>query len=158
MLPLLLGAGYAADHPFHVGVIEIEHNAGEKSLELSCKLFTDDVEKALSNRFKTAVDLTSPARHAAMDSLVARYLQENLSFTMGGQRMTGKYLGFEQDKEAVYVYWEYGSVTAFTSLQATCSLLYETFGDQINIFHVTVRGERKSSKLNNPDRQIEFKF
>lgn len=157
-LPLLLGAGVRVDHPFHVGVVEAQHNAGEKTLEVSCKFFTDDFEKGLGNRFRTPIDLINPARHTSMDSLVARYVRENLTFTVGGKRIFGKYIGFEQEKEAVYAYIEYPEVVSVDVLQADCSMLYETFEDQINIFHITVRGQRKSSKLSYPARQIEFRF
>ena len=34
-------------HPIFVSVTEIEHNAVEKTLEISCKLFVDDFEKSL---------------------------------------------------------------------------------------------------------------
>lgn len=158
LIPFLIGAGKPTDHPFHVGVIEIQHNASAQSMEVSCKLFTDDFEKGLNNRFKTPIDLISPARHAAMDSLVARYVREHLSLSVGGKLIIGKYLGYEQEKEAVYVYVEYAGVSAVSAIEAGCSLLYETFEDQINIFHVTVRGQRQSSKLNNPAHQIGFRF
>ena len=158
LIPLLMGAGKPVDHPFHVGVIEIQHNSASQSLEISCKLFTDDFEKGLNNRFKTPIDLINPVRHSSMDSLVARYIRENFSLHIGEKRYVGKYLGFEQEKEAVYVYVEYPEIASVNGLQADCSILYETFEDQINIFHVTMRGERKSSKLNNPARQIEFRF
>ena len=158
LIPLLMGAGKPVDHPFHVGVIEIQHNSASQSLEISCKLFTDDFEKALNNRFKTPIDLISPARHLSMDSLVARYVRENFSLQIGEKRFMGRYLGFEQEKEAVFAYVEYPEVASISGLQAQCSLLYETFEDQINIFHVTMGGERKSSKLSNPARRIEFRF
>ena len=32
-------------HPIFVSVTEIEHNAKDKTLEISCKIFTDDLEK-----------------------------------------------------------------------------------------------------------------
>ena len=35
-------------HPFFVSVTEINHNAGDKNLEISCKIFTDDFEAALA--------------------------------------------------------------------------------------------------------------
>ena len=46
LLALVLTSAKApALHPFHVSVVEIEHNAEDKSLEISCKIFTDDFEK-----------------------------------------------------------------------------------------------------------------
>ena len=37
----------AAVHPFYVSVTEINQNAAEKSLEISCKFFADDFEQTL---------------------------------------------------------------------------------------------------------------
>ena len=48
------------NHPIYVSVTEIEHNAKEKTLEISCKIFTDDFEKALKATYKTYVDLLKP--------------------------------------------------------------------------------------------------
>lgn len=153
-----LGAGPRADHPFHVGVVTIDHNTAERSVELTCKLFTDDFENALRKHFNVPVDLASTSRHAAMDTLIARYLREELVLTINGKKLAGNYLGFEQDKEAVYAYVEYPGISKPTSLQADCGLMYGFFDDQVNIFHVTVGGQRKSSKLNYPNRQITFEL
>jgi len=146
------------DHPFHVGVVEIEHNAAERSLELSCKLFTDDFENALRTRFQVPINLSDPARQKAMDSLVSRYIQEQLVLSVNGKRLAGRYLGYEQDKEAIYAFIEFPAQPKPTQLSAQCGLMYDQFTDQINIFHVTVEGRRQSSKLNYPAREIEFRF
>ncbi|MFM7672559.1 MAG: DUF6702 family protein [Bacteroidota bacterium] len=154
----LLSATQKEEHPFHVGVVEIEHNATDHTLEVSCKLFTDDFENALRTRFKVAVDLSAPARKVAMDSLVAAYMRQQLKLSVNGKKVNGTYLGFEQDKEAIYAYIEYPDLGKPISLKADCGLMYEQFTDQINIFHVTVGGKRQSSKLGYPDRLIEFRF
>ncbi len=80
-LPLvsLLMAGRPVPHPFHVSVIEVNHNAADKTLEISCKIFTDDFEKILAKNYKTKVDLINPADKAPMDSLVKKiHLQPSL--------------------------------------------------------------------------------
>ena len=40
-------------HPFFVSVTEMNHNAKDKTLEISCKLFADDFEKGLEQVYKT---------------------------------------------------------------------------------------------------------
>src|SRR6476661_2375693 len=39
--------GAGAPHPFHVSTTEINHNATDKTLEISCRIFTDDFESCL---------------------------------------------------------------------------------------------------------------
>ena len=37
-------------HPFFVGVTEVQHNAKDKTLEVSVKLFAEDLEKTLDRK------------------------------------------------------------------------------------------------------------
>ena len=45
---ILLTPSSGTHHPIYVSVTEIEHNAKDKTLEISCKIFTDDFEKTLA--------------------------------------------------------------------------------------------------------------
>src|SRR6267378_1432289 len=57
--------GVGGFHPFHVSVVEVNHNAADKTFEISCKIFTDDLEKVLAQNYKTRVDLINPPNKAA---------------------------------------------------------------------------------------------
>lgn len=152
-------AGFGSGlHPFHVSVIEIEHNPAEKTLEISCKIFTDDFEKILAKNYKTKVDLINPPDKNAMDSLVKRYLFSHLSVRANGKPVALTYIGFENDKEAVYGYIEGANVTAPGSVQVTTNIMFDQFDDQMNIIHVKSGGERKSTKLNYPDKEAVISF
>ena len=75
----------ATFHPFHVSVTEIEHNAGDKTMEISCKIFTDDFESILAKNYKTKVDLINPPNKSAMDTLVKKYILSHLSIKANGK-------------------------------------------------------------------------
>ncbi len=145
-------------HPFHVSVIEISHNATGKSLEITCKIFTDDFEKVLSRNYTTKVDLIKPENRDPMDSLVKKYVTSHLIVQAGGKPLSLSYLGFENDKEAAYAYLEATGIAELKKIQLTCTIMYDLFDDQINIFHVHVNGNRKSTKLNYPDSVTSLEF
>lgn len=145
-------------HPFHVSVTEITHNAPEKTLEISCKIFTDDFEKVLAKNYKTKVDLINPPNKAAMDSLVKKYIFSHLSIKANGRPVQFSYLGFENDHEAAYGYIEVQNIPSLTRLDISTSVMYDMFDDQMNIFHVIVNGNRKSTKLNYPDKEAVLSF
>ncbi|MBM3416156.1 MAG: hypothetical protein FJY20_06850 [Bacteroidetes bacterium] len=145
-------------HPFHVSVIEINHNAADKTLEISCKIFTDDFEKALAKNYKTKVDLINPPDKAKMDTLVKRYLFSHLSIKANGKPVRYNYLGFENDHEAAYGYIEVPDVPSVNKFDISASILYDMFDDQMNIFHVIVSGNRKSTRLNYPDKETVVSF
>ncbi|MBK8953406.1 MAG: hypothetical protein IPM85_15245 [Chitinophagaceae bacterium] len=148
----------ATVHPFHVSVTEIEHNEKEKTLQISCKIFTDDFETILARNYKTKVDLVNPANRAAMDTLVKKYLLSHLSVRMNNKPVHFSYLGFEHEKEAVYGYVEAENVITAGKIEIISTILYDMFDDQVNIFHVKAGGGRKSSKLNYPDKELKIEF
>ena len=45
--------GFVSLHPFHVSTTEINQNAKDKILEISCRIFTDDFESILEKNYKT---------------------------------------------------------------------------------------------------------
>ena len=68
------------------------------------------------------------------------------------------YLGFENDQEAAYGYIEVSDVISVNKFDISTSIMYDLFDDQMNIFHVTVDGKRKSTKLNYPDKEAVISF
>jgi len=155
---LARGRPVPSPHPFHVSVIEINHNAADKTLEISCKIFTDDFERVLAQNFKTKVDLISPPDKSKMDTLVKKYLLANVVLKADGRPVRMNYLGYEHETEAAYSYIEVPGITSVRSLEITNSILYDLFDDQIGIMHVVVGGNRKSTKLNYPDKTATLNF
>ena len=145
-------------HPFHVSVVEINHNAVNKTLEISCKIFTDDFEKVLTQNYKTRVDLINPPVKSAMDTLVKKYIFSHVSLSIDGVPARLSYVGFERESEAVYGYVQVDNIPSVKKLDINNKLMYDLFADQINIIHVIVGGNRKSTKLDYPETQAEFSF
>jgi hypothetical protein len=148
----------AVMHPIYVSVAEIEYNAKGKTLEVSCKLFTDDFEKALRSAYKTNVDLINPHNRAAMDKLINDYVQKHFTVTLDGRLVTLKYLGYEQIEEGVYSYYEATGIKEPKNIQIFNTLLYANQEQQMGLMHVTVNDSRKSTKLNNPDSRATLNF
>jgi len=157
---VLSSAGLPTFHPFHVSVVEINHNATEKTLEISCKIFTDDFEKVLVQNYKTKVDLTNPpsADRKEMDSLVKKYIFSHLAVSVDGKPGALSYLGFEKDAEAVYSYVQVDNVGSVKKVELINKLMHDMFTDQVNIIHVIVKGERKSTKLDYPATAAKIEF
>jgi len=145
-------------HPFHVSVVEINHNAAEKTLEISCKIFTDDFEKVLAQNYKAKVDLINPPNKAAMDTLVKKYISSHLSLIADGKPVKFSYIGFERESEAVYSYAQVDNIASVKKIIVTNKLMQDLFTDQINLVHVIVGGNRKSTKLDYPETQAVVEF
>lgn len=151
-------------HPFHVSVVEITHNATDKTLEISCKIFTDDFEKVLTKNYppdangKTKIDLINPTDRKAMDTLVKKYIKAHLSISADGKAVSFSYVGFEHESEAIYGYVQVDNIATVKKVDVTDKLMHDMFDDQINLIHVIVGGERKSTKLDYPNTAASFSF
>lgn len=146
------------NHPFYVSVTEINHNAGDKNLEVSCKIFTDDFETALTKMSGSKVDLFNPKDKAEVEKRIASYLKKHLVIKLDGKPVILEFVGFERENEAVWSYLQVSNTVAPKKMEINNDLLYDAFDKQINLMHVSVGGNRKSTKLNYPDASVSFQF
>ena len=146
-------------HPLHLSVAEINHNADDLSLEISCKLFTDDFEKVLrQNNPGRKIDLINPADRQAMVALVNDYMRRNLVIKVDGKPAVFECLGFEQEEDATYSYFQVFGIGSVKKIEIQNTILFDLFTDQANINHVIVGGKRKSNKLDQPLKYAVFQF
>jgi hypothetical protein len=148
----------ATTHPIYVSVTEIQHNAKDKTLEISCKIFTSDFEAILKSKTKSKVNLLQPADKTLMESLVNQYIQQHLKIKVDGNLKPMEFLGYEQNEDAIQSFFEINDVAALKKIDVQDDILYEYKSEQISIIHVVVNGNRKSTKLVNPDNSVSLNY
>lgn len=145
-------------HPFYISVTEINHNGKDKTLEISCKIFADDMEATLKQNYKTAVDLTSEKQQALANNFIKEYISRHLKLSAEDKALLLNYVGFEKESEAVYCYFEVSNISAVKNLKIENTILHDFTPQQINIMHVTVNGKRQSIKLDAGQKEARFVF
>jgi hypothetical protein len=145
-------------HPFYISITEINNNAKDKTLEISCKMFAEDLEETLNKNYKTEVDLSLAKDKAALDKFIPDYVNRHFSLVVDGKPVKLNYVGYEKDKESAYSYFQVDNVPSLKRLDVNNSLLHDFNQDQINIVHVVVNGKRQSTKLDFPSKQASFSF
>jgi hypothetical protein len=148
----------SAMHPFYVSVTEINHNSKEKAIEISCKIFIDDMEAALKQNYQRPVDLANASHKEQNDKLITQYISSKLNINPDGKPARLNYIGYEKDSESVFCYFEIREVGNLKKLDVTNSILQDITDKQINIMHITVNGQRKSYKLDYPNKKASFTF
>lgn len=146
-------AGNTDKHPLHLSSTELNYNLKTRTIEVSCRIFTDDFEDIISKKYKVKADLSADAKHKEMDRLVNQYISAHLQLAANGKILPLNYIGFEKDNEAVVVYLESAKIMNIVKLETTSTVLYDLFDDQTNIFHLTLKGNRHSFKLTYPDKK-----
>jgi hypothetical protein len=145
-------------HPFYVSVTEINHNPKEQTLEVSCKMFSEDLEDILKKNYKTAVDLTAQKQQPQNEKMIQDYISKHLVIQANGKALKLNFIGFEKEAESVYCYFETEKINGVKKLDVTDSILQDFSDKQINIIHVMVNDNRKSQKLDYPDKLASFSF
>jgi len=145
-------------HPIYVSVTEIQHNAKDKSLEVSCKIFTGDFENILKSKTKSKINLLQPSDKKQMEFLVNQYIQQHLKIKVDGVLKSMEFLGYEQNEDAVQSYFEIENVANLKKIDVQDDILYEYKSEQISIIHLVVNGNRKSTKLLNPESSFSLSY
>lgn len=146
----------ASLHPYYVSTTEIRVNSTQKTINLSCKMFTDDLQDALSTLYKVPVELQK--RNAKADSLLNIYIKERMEIMIGEEKVNFQYLGYEIEEENTWCYFESTFRSAEKSVKVKASILYESFDSQTNFIHCFFDNDKKSFKLVNPNREAAFAF
>lgn len=158
MVQWLMTGMVAVLHPFYVSVIEINHNTKESSVEISVRIFTEDLEKTLQKHTIGKVDMINPPDKVFLDKQISSYISQRIKLKVNGQPITLQYIGHEIQKESAWSYFEVTKIPDVSLLEVDCSLLYDYEKSQTNIFHVKSKGVEKSYKLDFPASSTSFAF
>lgn len=145
-------------HPLYISVTEINHNAKDKTLEISCKIFTNDLEATLEKSAHVKVDVSDQKNKQETNKLIADYVSRHLQLKVDGRGIALHFIGSEQEADGTWSYFQVNDITSVKKIDIVNSLLYDNFQQEINIMHVTVGGEKKSTRLNYPDTGASFSF
>ena len=148
----------AAYHPFFISVTEVAHNASDRTLEISCKIFADDLENILKKNYKTIISFSAEKDKARLDALIPDYVSKHLALSVDGRPVKLNFIGFEKEKESAFCYFEVAGTGVPKRLDITNTILHDLTPSQVNIMHITVNGKRQSSKLDFPQRSAGFTF
>ncbi|NRF40513.1 DUF6702 family protein [Pedobacter foliorum] len=158
MLQLILFFWLNIFHPFYVSVTEVDYSPKTKTVQVSVRVFFDDFESALDKRYKTSINILKPKDRKQVDGLISDYVKNHLQIKANNKLLTLKYLGYQIEEDAAWCYFESEKVERVQKLNIQNDILFEQHDSQINMIHATVNGKRKSTKLDNPERSVEFSY
>ena len=133
----------AEAHPYHVSIAEVKYNAKNQSLEIALKLFTDDLEKTLSEYAGKPVQVTS---EGYVVKLLESYFQKNFLLELPQNIVVlPRSYGFEKQDDA---HWFYLNIPIKAYQLATAKLrnqvLVATFPDQVNMTNLEINSKKRT--------------
>lgn len=160
-LPLILIfaiglTSFGLKHPYYVGVTEIRVDSKQKNINVSCKLFVDDLQTALHTIYHKQVDLSK--KDPVTSGLIQDYIKKRLIITFGKKVTSLNYVGYEIEEEAAWIFFEAKLPSKDKKVFVVNTLLYDQLEAQTNFIHCYYDEVRKSYKLVNPDNNTQFEF
>lgn len=144
-------------HPFYVSLTELSYNEKSGAVEVSVRIFTSDLEQILKTKTTAKVDLIH-GEEAANSKLIQTYIGDHLRIEINNVRQTMHYIGFEEQGESIWAYFEIRNVAAVNSVSVHNTLLYDFIKEQINLVQVRTSTNSAMQKLSYPQQSAVFKF
>lgn len=147
LLLLLLMLTSSAAHKFYVSITMIEFVKEKESLQIISKIFTDDIEDALQERYDKSLRLDSDKETKKEEMFLKEYLKKKIHFNVNGKPVNYTYIGREYEIDITKVYLEITGVSEVESLEVSNEVLMEMFEEQQNIVHFKNGDSRRSLVL-----------
>jgi hypothetical protein len=144
LLPLLA----LARHTYHSSILELRLNPQKQQVELALKVFTDDLENALSQGRPQHLSLQDPRAQP----LAEAYLREHLALALPAagrqprQPLALQFVGMQPEKDAYWLYAKARLPRATTEIWLRNAIMLDLFSDQMNIVNAE-SGPKKVSEL-----------
>jgi Domain of unknown function (DUF6702) len=155
LLPLILS--FTA-HKFYVSITKIEFSQEEQSLQIITKLFIDDIEDVLQERYSPAISL-DPEKETPKDAnFLKEYVLQKLKIKVNGNPVKLIYIGHEYENDVVKSFIEVKNISELKTIEVANKMLMDLFEKQQNIIHIKRYKKRKSLVLDidNPKGLLNF--
>ena len=158
MILSYLIAHFALYHAIYVSVTEIKYQGETNKLEISVKMFTNDLEDAIYNQTKTRISLRTIEDLDNHASKIENYVNQCFSLKMNDQANSLKLLRAENEGDATWSYWEVPINKVVSSLEIQNQVLTELFAAQSNVVTLNINGEKRFLRFTKSSHPITVDF
>lgn len=141
ILPLL---AFTSLHKYYISVTQIEFVSEQQSVQIISRLFLDDFENVLKQRYDEKITLDEVFEIPNTNSFINKYLTDKLQITINGKPATFQFIGKKYDLDVMKCYLEIKNVKTIESIQVSNKILFDMFPDQQNIIKTKINSKQKS--------------
>ncbi len=133
-------------HEFYLSVTNINYSEKDRSLQITSRIFIDDLQAVLLERYGTNTRLATEKEAENTDELLGKYMKARFAILIDGQEQEVSFLGKKYDNDIAVCYLEVSGVrpSEGLSLEVRNELLTDLYSEQQNLVHFRI-GEIKKS-------------
>lgn len=142
-------SGSVPEHKFYVSVTQVEYAEQSSSIQIISRIFIDDMEQVLNERYDLTADLATDKESALAVSYIENYLRAKMRFSINGEWVPFEFLGRRYERDLLICYLEIPKIQAanLRTLEVDNTVLMDIFEEQRNLVHFKVRDAKKSVVL-----------
>jgi hypothetical protein len=141
-------------HKFYISTIRVEYKPTNKTLQITMRIFIDDLQKTINKNFDKDYELALPNETKEVDSYIQQYITKMFSVKINDKNVTYHYLGKEYESDMAFIYIEVENVTSIQSIEIRDEMLFDVFPDQKNIIKLFINDTKKTFLLT-PDKKFD---
>ncbi len=145
-------------HKFYVSVTQIDYVPNKKRVEITSRIFIDDLEKALERKFKKKFYLTTSNEIENADVLIQEYLKEKIKISINKKSQKIEYLTKEVEGDVLIFYTKIAISKKINTFEIYNSLLTDTYKEQQNIVHLNINGNKNSFLFTNSETNQKIDY
>ncbi len=145
-------------HPLHVSVTNIDYKHEERKMQFAFKLFSDDFDLILTQKYGIAFNLQYGQELPDADLYITKYIKEHFKVTIDNDERTSELSLVKKDKneEAVWVYYQINCKKEPLRMKIKNTLMTDLFADQKNLVFFVCNKKEYAEMLNNTKTQHAF--
>lgn len=149
LLLLLFVTASFSTHQFYVSIYQINYAPEKKMLQITSRIFTDDLNDALFKKHKQRTHIGEAGESSGDVVLMKKYLLEQFSVKVNGSLQTLHFLSHESEDNVIICYFNAKSIAKIKTIEIRNTALLELFDDQQNIIQANVSGKKQNLLLTN---------
>lgn len=155
---VILLMSFSVLHKFYVSVTQIDYNQKKERVEISSRIFIDDLEHVLEKKYKQKMYLATTKENPKAKEFVNQYVTEKLAVIINKKEQKLVFLGSEYEDDVLICYLKVDYSKKITNFDIYNNLLTEAFSEQQNIVHTNINNAKKSFLLTLSDKTAHIEY
>lgn len=141
---LLVALSSFVIHKFYVSIYQISYAQEKKMLQITSRIFVDDLNNILKIKYNQKTNLGEPNESANDIALMKKYIFENFTIKVNGQPKTITLANKELEGNVLICYYNIKDISKIKSLEIHNAVLHDYVEDQQNIIQIKLYGKKES--------------
>lgn len=147
VLSVFVGVSSFGVHKFYTSISKIEFVPKKKSVQITSRIFIDDITEAMEKKYHKKIFLASEKETSGDVELLKKYLSEKFSIKINRQPKTLVFVTKELEDNILICYLKINDVAKIQSMEVENTIIMEVHNEQQNKIQTIIDGKKNDLLL-----------